>query len=126
MEGDRRTERRILLICVMLFAVGAVGWVGFRGQMAGYIFAHVGAVGVVGLLGVAMGFIAKKKGRDFITAFLLGWLVPIVLGVAAVFAVCLVGGPGTPIYCGGSVSLAVSVLMIVVYSLLRRKTGQPA
>ncbi len=118
------TEIRILVVLLCLFVVGVAGWIVLRGQMVGYIFAHVGAFGVVGLLGVAAGYIAKKKGRDFIKAFMLGLLVPIVLGVAAVFAVCLFQGPGTPIYCGGSVSLAVSVLMIIGYLLMKRKTAR--
>lgn len=78
-----------------------------------YVFAHIGGVSMIGLLGWCAGFISKNKGHGFWKAFFLGTSLPLFLGVVAVLI--LEGAT-----CGGSVSLAVAILMIAIYSLFRR------
>ncbi len=116
------TANRITLISLGLLIVGTAGYFSLRGYWFFYLFAHAGALGVMGLLGVAAGSIARKKGYDFTKAFYTGFVIPIVLGLIAVFVVRYAGGEGTPFYCGGSVSLAAAILIIVGYLLVRRKT----
>jgi hypothetical protein len=72
-------------------------------------------------LSVAAGSIARRKGLDFWKAFLVGTISPVVLGVAAVLLVRYLGDQGV-FYCGGVVSLAVSLLIIIGYSFARRKS----
>lgn len=120
-QGVRRKSNCSLWLFLGLLIIGAVGYFTLRGHWSFYGFSHAGAIGVLGLFGVAAGTIARAKGRGYNLAFLLGFVLPIVLGVAAVFAVRIAGGEGTPFYCGGSVSLAVAILIIIGYSVLRKR-----
>lgn len=78
----------------------------------------------MGLFGVAAGFIAVRKQRHFTTAFLLGSLLPIVTGLAAV-GVFLLGQNGR-LYCGGSVCLAVALAVVISYLIIGRKSTMNA
>jgi peptidoglycan/LPS O-acetylase OafA/YrhL len=113
--------KRVFLISLVLVIIGTVGFFTLRGHWAFYPLAHAGALGVLGLLGALAGLIAEKKGYDFRKAFLVGLLVPVALGVIAVFAVKIIGGEGTPFYCGGSVCLAAAIILIIIYSLVKAR-----
>ncbi|MCP4634271.1 MAG: hypothetical protein GY855_15200 [candidate division Zixibacteria bacterium] len=114
-------ECKLFLLCLGLLLIGFVGYITLRGFWVGYIFAHLGALGIVGLLGIAAGAIAKKKGRDYWKAFKLGLFLSICGGIISVLLVYILGEKGT-IYCGGSVSLIVAILIIFYYSLIPKKT----
>lgn len=116
------TERNTLMYSVVLLIVGVAGFFILNSFWIHYIFAHVGALGIVGLLAVAAGAIAKSRGRDFRNAFLIGTIYPVALGVIAVLLFRYLGDRGV-FYCGGVVSLAVSVLIIIGYLFARRKTA---
>jgi len=79
---------------------------------------HVGGLGVVGLLACLTAYIAGKKGRDPLKAFLWSSLLPIALGVVAVVVVSMRTGF---VYCGGGVILLAAVLFIVGYSCLAKR-----
>ena len=123
-KEDSRTvsrERWMLLVSLSLLIVGCIGYFSSpRGLLVFYVFAHLGALGLMGLFGGAAGVLAKKKRRGYWTAFSLGSLLPIISGIAAVFAFWL--GKEGHLYCGGSVSLAVATLVAVFYLLAKKKT----
>ncbi|MFH0777798.1 MAG: hypothetical protein V2A71_04120 [Candidatus Eisenbacteria bacterium] len=116
-------ERRVLLFFLGLLVVGLVGYFALRGSPAHPFFAHVGALGIVGLFGGWAGVVAREKGHGYRRAFLLGLLLPVVSGVAAVIAVFLLGGGDGSFSCGGAVSLPVAMLVVVGYLLAKRRDG---
>ena len=111
----------MLLVSLGLLIIGCIGYFSSpRGLLIFYVFAHLGALGLLGLFGSAAGVLARKKLRGYWTAFLLGSLLPIILGIVAVLAFWL--GEEGHLYCGGSVSLAVATLVAVFYLLAKKKT----
>jgi len=116
---------RMFLLSLGCLIVGSVGYFTLqRDVWVFYLFAHCGALGVMGLFGVAAGALATKKGRDYWPAFYLGSLLPIVSGMVAVLL--LLSGEQGRLYCGGSVSLLVAALVILVYSLARTRAAPQA
>lgn len=108
-----------LLSSLIILIIGCIGYFSLpRGLLIFYIFAHLGALGLLGLIGGAAGILARKKGRSYSTAFILGSLLPIAAGIVAVVIVVISGGQ---ISCGGSVSLAVAFLIVVLYMLINKK-----
>ena len=96
----------ILLLSFITFGVGLAGYLLVpRGSLVSYVLAHAGALGLLGLFGWVAGSIALKKRRGFYVAFFLSSAVPISLGVVAVVIAA------NSVTCGGSISLAVAVLM---------------
>lgn len=108
---------RLLLISVVLIILGIVGYFIFRNFWISYIFTHLGGLGIMVLFGCWAGYVAKQKGYGFWTAYLLGFLLPIILGTLTTLLVHLTGGGG----CGGIVSIAVALIVIIGYYLFRRK-----
>ncbi len=118
-------EKRTFLISLSCLLVGSVGYFLLsRDVWIFYLFAHLGALGVMGLSGVAAGVLARKKHRGYWTAFSLGFLLPIILGIVAVLIFWL--GEDGKLYCGGSVSLVVAILVIVFYLLAKKKKPSQA
>lgn len=113
--GDGITlEIRILLLFLGLLIIGVIGYFALRNLWIGSIFAHVGGLGVMGILGGLTGIIAKNKGYGYWKAFLPELILPILLGVIAVLLI--------PTFsCGGSPSLGVALLIVIVYSLIKRR-----
>jgi hypothetical protein len=113
--GDRiKIDGRILLLFLGLLIIGIIGYFALRNLWIGSIFAHIGGLGIIGLLGSLTGILAKKKGYDYWKVFLLGLILPIFLGVIAVLL--------TQTYsCGGSVSLAAALFILIIYSFTKRK-----
>ena len=108
------THRNILLIFIVLFIIGLVGYFSTESHWIEFTFAHLGGLGILGVLGSFAGLIAKKKGFIYLKALSLGIILPILLGTIPVFLF-------KPIPCGGSVSLAVSVLIVLYYSIAKRR-----
>lgn len=119
---DAKCPTKVLLISLFLLVIGVVGWLMLRGHWVFYPLAHVGALGVLGILAALAGLIAAKKGYDFRRAFLVSLFIPIALGVIAVLGVKYLGGEGAQFFCGGSVCLAASVILIIVSSLVRSQS----
>jgi hypothetical protein len=110
------TTKWVLLLSLIILIVGCAGYFSLpRGQLIFYVFAHLGALGILGLIGGAVGVLAKRKGRSFSIAFLSGCLLPVVVGIVAVAA------SGSQVSCGGSVSLAVALLVVVFYAIVNKK-----
>ena len=106
-------ESRIFLLFLGLLIIGVIGYFTLRNLAISDVFAHIGGLGIIGLLGGLAGIIAKKKGYDYWKAFIFGLFLPILVGVIAVFL--------TTFSCGGSPSLAAALLIIIIYSLIKRK-----
>lgn len=100
----------VLIISIVFYFSSDIHWLEIT-------FAHLGAFGIVGLLGCCSGLIAMKKGYGYWKAFLIGIFFPIIFGFGAVLLLQL----GS---CGGSVSLAVAILILVTYSMLRGRHGR--
>ena len=113
-------EKWVLLISLSLLTVGCVGYfLTPRGLGVFYIFAHLGALGLLGLIGSGVGTLARKKGRGYTTALFLSSLLPIAAGGITVAAIAMAGDQ---VYCGGSVRLAVAVLVVIGYLFTRKRT----
>ena len=110
-------QKGVLLASLIVLIIGVVGYFSLpRGTISMYVFAHIGALGLLGLIGGGVGALAQKKGRSYTTALLLGGALPIAVGL---IAVAMVRGQ-TP--CGGSVSLAVALLVAVAYVSAKKRT----
>ncbi len=107
-------ENRIILLFLGLLIIGVIGYLTLRNLLIGSIFAHVGGLGIIGVLGGFVGIIAKNKGYDYWKAFLIGFILPIIVGFIAVLLV-------EPISCGGSPSLAAALIIVIIYSFTRRR-----
>ena len=118
-KEDRKTVsyvKWILILSLIILIIGCVGYFSLpRGLSIFYIFAHLGALGLLGLIGGAAGILAIKKRRSFWVAFFLGSLLPIFSGIIAVIMA------GDSVSCGGSISLAVAVLVAASYLFSKKK-----
>lgn len=110
-----------VLVFLGLLVVGIVGFFAARGSMLGYLFAHAGAVAITGLLACAAAAIAKSKGYRYGPAFAVTLLLPLFLGALGVCLLYFAQENATTLACGGSVSLAGSVLVVLGYAVWRRK-----
>ncbi len=120
-NGKRKTQRTTFLVSLCLLAIGTIGYFSLhRDQWLFYVASHLGALGVMGLFGSVAGLIARRKRRSFVTAFLLGSLLPIVLGLASVLALLL--GEDGHLYCGGSVCLAIALLVMIAYLIVGKSS----
>ncbi len=109
----------LLALGGMLLA-GSVAFLVLRlGEWFYYAVEHVGAIGFLGLSGCAAGWLARKKGYGYWTAFSCGAVLPAVLGIAAVLFFLL--REGGQLYCGGAVSLPAAAIVLVVTAIMRKK-----
>ena len=101
----------MLIISVAVYFVFSVRWINI-------ITNHLGGLGITGLFACLSGFIAKKKGYNYRRLFLVALIIPIFLGVVALVAVYFSSGF---LYCGGGVILAASLVILIIYSFLKKK-----
>ena len=114
-------QKWTLLFSFSLLIVGSAGYFSVpRDFWMFYVFAHLGALGVIGLLASSAGALARKKRRGYWRAFSLVTVLSIISGIVAVLILLL--GEEAHLYCGGSVSLAFAILIIIFYSLAKKKT----
>jgi hypothetical protein len=111
-------ETRVFLIFTVVLVIGIIGYFSFRNTLTGYIFAHVGGLGILGLLAGLSGIIARKKNYSYHNTFLFSFFLPILLGLVVVGIVFLSQGI---VYCGGGVSLAVAVIILISILLFRKR-----
>ena len=114
------SEKSIIVFSIGFFVVGTVGYFALqRDNWIFYFFAHLGALGVMGLFGSVAGVLARKKNRSYWLAFSLGFLLPIILSIVAVL-ISLWGVNGQ-LFCGGTVSLIVAIIIVIFYSFLKKR-----
>ena len=112
-----RVEIKLLLIVIVLVGIGVAGYFIFRNLWIRYVFAHLGGLGVMVPFGFWAGAVARKKGYSFWPAFFMGFLLPVILGILTTILFHLSGGRG----CGGIVSIAVALIVIIVYYMVKKK-----
>ena len=109
-----KMEIRILVLFLGLFVICIIGYFVFHDHSIRFVFAHLGGLGIIGLLGCLTGIIAKMKGYSYWQAFLFGLIIPIFFGVLAVLLF-------EPSSCGGSTSLGVALLILIIYTIIKRR-----
>jgi hypothetical protein len=115
-------ERNIHLLFLGLLSISFIGYFALREHWIGFIFAHIAALSIMGFYGCSAGVIAKMKGYSYWRAFQIGFISPIILGAISAFA--LPTGPrGLPVTCGGWASLVTGLIIIVTYSLFKRRNN---
>jgi len=109
----------MILLFLGLLVLGFAGYAVFASLWIRYIFAHIGGLGIIGLFGCWAGTIAKKKGHNYWKAFFVGLMAPSILGIISVGVVYALGGHG----CGGIVSLFIAIVVILFYSLSKKRVA---
>ena len=112
---------RPALLFLALLIVCAIATFTVEGRLVKAVANHLGALAIVGLLAYLTMFIAYKKGRNQRRAFVMGMLLPIILGAVAAWLVYLSTGY---LYCGGGVVLLAALVIIAVYACLRKLKPQ--
>ncbi len=114
-------ESTMHLLLLGMLSIGFIGYFAMQKTFLGFIFAHVAALGIMGFYGCLAGAIAKKKGYYYWMAFQLGFFIPIILGGISSFLFLPEGERGLPLTCGGWVSLATGILVVISFFFIRKK-----
>ena len=120
LEKTISLESILQLVFLGLLSIGFIGYFVFRNHWTGIIFAHIAALSIMGFYGCLAGAIARWKGYKFWKAFQIGFLLPIVLGGISAFLLVPPGERSLPLGCGGWINLATGIIIITVYSSLKR------
>jgi hypothetical protein len=120
-SSDVSFESKLHLLFLGLLSISFVGYFALRKLWIGFIFAHAAALGIMGFYGCLAGAIAKKKGYSYGRAFLIGFFLPIILGGISAFLLVPSGEGGLPLTCGGWVSLAAGIVVVISYSFVKKK-----
>jgi hypothetical protein len=108
-------ERMVIALFLLMLIISIVGYLNLEVVWLEYTFAHLGGLSILGLIGSFIGIIALKKGYNFWKTLLVTILLPVILGFTAVLIV-------QPMTCGGTVSLASSFLLLIIFSVLRHSS----
>jgi len=79
---------------------------------------HLGGLGITGLFACLTAFIANRKAYNYKKVLVFSFFLPIALGLLAVIIISL---KVNFFYCGGGVVLAVSIILVILYSLIRKR-----
>jgi hypothetical protein len=113
--------KKILIASIITFLLGLIGYFIFHDNWVKYIFAHVGALGILGLFACLTGAIARKKRFKYRNAVLISFFPPIFIGTIADYLIDPPRPNGLPSSCGGSVSLGVAIIIVIIYLIIRAK-----
>jgi hypothetical protein len=119
--GDISFESKLHLLFLGLLSISFIGYFALRELWIGFIFAHAAALGIMGFYGCLAGAIAKKKGYSYGRAFQIGFFLPIILGGISAFLFLPSGQRHLPLTCGGWVSLAAGLVVVISYSFVKKK-----
>ena len=114
-------ESRIQLLFLGLLSVSFVGYFALREHWIGFIFGHTAALSIMGFYGCLAGAIAKKKGYSYGRAFQIGFFLPIILGGISAFLFVPSGERSLPLTCGGWVSLAAGIVVVISYFFVKKR-----
>ena len=107
------------LLSMILILIGVIAYFVFNNNWVQISAYHLGALGITGLFAYITAYIAARKGYNFQKVFLFTFFLPIILGIITVIIVSFFTDF---IYCGGGVVLAVSIVLVLIYSFLKKKT----
>ena len=114
-------ENKVQLFFLGLLSVSFIGYFAFRTLWIGFIFGHIAALSIMGFYGCLAGTIAKKKGYSYGRAFQIGFFLPIILGGISAFLFVPSGERSLPLTCGGWVSLAAGIIVVIFYSFMKKR-----
>ncbi len=114
-------ESKVNLLFLGLLSISFVGYFALRTHWIGFIFGHIAALSIMGFYGCLSGAIAKKKGYSYWRAFQIGFFIPIILGAISAFLFVPESYRGLPLTCGGWVSLAAGIVVVISYSFIKKK-----
>ena len=86
-----------------------------------FIMYHIGGLGAVGILACIAAAIAGRKGYGFTVPFLLSSALSVVIGLAGALFIPGTRGEDGSIACGGSVSLGVGIIFIVIWAFAKNR-----
>ena len=115
--------RRMTWYSLGLVVIGFGGGLLLREGWPSFVLYHIGGLGAAGLLAFASAAIARSKGYGFWRAWLLAFLLPILVGLIVAYLIPPGDHESRPAACGGSVSLALGLIFIVGWAIIRRKQG---
>ena len=111
----------MIWLSLVLIVIGFGGGYVLGDGRLEFVLYHLGGLGATGLLACASAAIAKRKGYGYWRAWLIALFLPLVLG----FITAYLAPPGNqgikPGACGGSVSLGVGIILIVVWSIMKQR-----
>lgn len=120
----RRADLPMKLVMPLSTGILVFGFTGYltlpHGTPVFYLLTHFGALGLLGFIGGGLGICARKKGRNYWTAFLVGSLLPIAAGILAV------AFPSSQLSCHESIGLASAILIFIIYLPVKGKPRPPA
>lgn len=114
-------ESTMHLLLLGMLSIGFVGYFAMQNIWPSIIFAHTAALGIMGFYGCLTGAIAKKKGYYYWMAFRLGFFIPIILGGISAFLFIPKEERGLALTCGGWVSLATGIVVVLFFLFIRKK-----
>jgi hypothetical protein len=117
----KKMENKINLILLGVLSIGFLGFFALHTHWVGLIFAHIAALAIMGFFGSWAAYIAKNKGYHYWSAFRVGFFPPLILGILAAFLFVPDDRSHLPITCGGWVSLAAGLVIVLIFVFLRKK-----
>lgn len=120
---NKEQRKNLLILFLILFVIGTVVYLSMRGEMIGYVFAHLAGASIVGLLALAAAYIAGRKGYSAKLAFHFGFTLSLLFGLISVFIFYL-QSENNQFACGGSPSLFWALVTLTVYALMKKRVLQ--
>ena len=113
--------RRICLLALVLTVAGFGFGYALGYTALGYGLMHVGGLGSLVLLACGVGHIAYNKGFSYWSAFSFALSSSVLIGTIGAYLVPPVGDEGRPAACGGSLSLVIALVFLVVWAIKKRR-----
>jgi len=120
-SNNIQLESKVQLLFLGLLSISFVAYFALRELWIGFIFGHTAALSIMGFYGCLAAAIAKKKGYSYWRAFQIGFFLPIILGGISAFLFVPESERGLPLTCGGWVSLAAGIVVVIAYSLIKKR-----
>ena len=114
-------ESKLQLLFFGLLSLSFIGYFALQENLIGFVFAHLAAISIMGFFGCLSAAMAKKKGHSYTRAFLIGFFVPLILGVISAFLLAT-AEEDLSITCGGWTVLGTGIVIVIYYSFVMRRS----